>query len=82
MVHCDAQGLAPATRARRLSAIRQFYAFAFEERLRADNPALRMRGPGPARKLPQTLSEAEVDRLLAAARRVGRGRRSGRATPA
>jgi integrase/recombinase XerD len=73
LVQCDAQGLAPATRARRLSAIRQFYAFAFEERLRGDNPALRIRGPAPARKLPQTLSEEEVDRLLAAARRLGRG---------
>ena len=69
---CEARGLAVATRARRLSAIRQLFGFAFEEGLRADNPALRIRGPGRARKLPHTLSEEEVERLLQAARRLGR----------
>lgn len=74
LVHCDAQGLARSTRARRLSAIRQLFRFAFEDRLREDNPALQVRGPGRERTLPKTLSEAEVDRLLAAARRHGRSR--------
>ncbi len=68
LIHCDAQGLAPATRARRLSAIRQFYRFAFQEGWRTDDPAIRIKGPGRGRKLPATLSEAEVDKLLAAAR--------------
>ncbi len=72
LVACDAEGLAPATRARRLSTIKQLYRFAFEDRLRADNPALRIKGPGRSRALPRTLSEAEVDRLLEAARRQGR----------
>ena len=72
LVVCDAEGLAPATRARRLSTIKQLYRFAFEDRLRADNPALRIKGPGRSRALPRTLSEAEVDRLLEAARRQGR----------
>ena len=72
LVDLDAQGLATATRARRLSAIRQLYVFAFEERLRDDNPAARIRGPGRTKRLPKTLSEADVDRLLAAARDVGR----------
>jgi integrase/recombinase XerD len=31
LVFCDAQGLSKATRARRLSAIRQLFRFAFEE---------------------------------------------------
>lgn len=31
LIHCDAQGLAKSTRARRLSAIKQLYRFAFEE---------------------------------------------------
>ncbi|MDH3666946.1 MAG: site-specific tyrosine recombinase XerD [Paracoccaceae bacterium] len=65
----EAQGLSPATRARRLSAIRQFYRFALSEGLREDDPAARIAGPRPARKLPGTLSVVEVDRLLAAARR-------------
>ena len=74
LVSCDAEGLAPATRARRLSAIKQLYRFAFEDRLREDNPALRIKGPGRAKTLPKTLSEAEVDRLLDAARSHGRDR--------
>lgn len=72
LVACDAQGLARATRARRLSAIRQYYRFGFEEKLRADNPAIRIAGPGRAQDLPKILSEAEVDALLDAARHTGR----------
>ncbi len=75
LVWCDAQGLAQATRARRLSAIRQFYRFACEEKLREDNPAIRIKGPGRSRKLPKTLSEAEVDALLDAARNSARSLR-------
>jgi len=73
LVDLDTRGLAAATRARRLSAIRQLFAFAFEERYRDDNPAARISGPGRTRRLPRTLSETEVDRLLQAARQVGRG---------
>ena len=68
LVHCDAQGLSKATRARRLSSIRQLYRFAFEEGWRQDNPALRLTGPGRAQSLPKTLTEAEVLRLIDAAR--------------
>ncbi|RYH03620.1 site-specific tyrosine recombinase XerD [Salipiger sp. IMCC34102] len=71
LIDCDAQGLARATRARRLSAIRQLYRFAFEEGWRADNPAIRIRGPGKAKTLPKTLSVAQVARLLQAARDSG-----------
>jgi integrase/recombinase XerD len=72
LVHCDAQGFARATRARRLSAIKQLYRFAFEDRLRGDNPALQIKGPGRDRKLPKTLSEQDVSQLLEAARAHGR----------
>jgi len=72
IVACEAQGLAPATRARRLSAIRQLYRFAKEEGWRDDNPALRITGPGAPRHLPQTLSEAEVAAILDAARSFGK----------
>lgn len=68
LVHCDAQGLSRATRARRLSSIRQLYRFAFEEGWRSDNPALRLTGPGRMKSLPKTLTEAEVTRLMDAAR--------------
>ena len=72
LIYCDAQGLARATRARRLSAIRQLYRFAFEEGWRSDNPAIQIKGPGREKSLPKTLSVPEVDRLLEAARQHGR----------
>lgn len=65
-------GLSRATRARRLSSIRQFTRFAHEEGWRDDNPALQIRAPRLERKLPATLSEDEVARLLDAARTRGR----------
>ena len=68
LISCDAQGLSRATRARRLSAIRQLYRFAYEEDLRSDNPAIQIRGPGKDRRLPKTLTIAHVEALLAAAR--------------
>lgn len=74
LIHCDAQGLAKSTRARRLSAIRQIYRFAFEEGWRADNPAIEINGPGRDQRLPKILSVEEVDRLLAAARTAGSSR--------
>ncbi|NNE52489.1 MAG: site-specific tyrosine recombinase XerD [Sulfitobacter sp.] len=74
LIHCDAQGLAKSTRARRLSAIKQLYRFAFEEGMREDNPAIQIAGPGQQKRLPKILSEEEVDRLLSAARASGRNR--------
>ncbi len=72
LIGLDADGMSKATRARRLSAIKQFYRFAFEESWRDDNPAVRIKGPGREKRLPKTLSEDEVDRLLGAARDQGR----------
>jgi integrase/recombinase XerD len=72
LIHCDAQGLSQATRARRLSSIRQLFRFAVEEGWRVDNPTLRLTGPGRAQSLPKTLSETEVTRLMEAARTRGR----------
>ena len=68
LIWCDAQGLAKATRARRLSAIKQVFRFAFEEGWRVDNPAIQISGPGRDKRLPKTLSHSEVDALLNAAR--------------
>ncbi|MFW2544492.1 site-specific tyrosine recombinase XerD [Primorskyibacter sp. 2E107] len=72
LVYCDRQGLSRATRARRLSAIKQLYRFAFEEGLRSDNPAIQISGPGRDKRLPKTLTIEEVDRLLIAATEQGR----------
>ncbi len=68
----EAAGLAAATRARRLSAIRQLYSFAFQEGWRGDNPAARIKGPKRQKTLPGTLSEGEVSALLAAAGTTGK----------
>ena len=72
LMQLDAQGLAKTTRARRLSAIKQFYAFAYGEGWRDTNPALQIRGPGKEARLPGTLDHETVDKLLLAARQVGR----------
>ena len=71
LIECDAQGLAKATRARRLSSVKQLFRFAFEEGWRENNPALRIKGPGRDKRLPKTLSVAEVEALLSATRRTG-----------
>ena len=72
LIFCTAEGLSKATRARRLSAIRQLYRFAHDEGWRADNPALRLKGPGRDQRLPGTLDQAEVIALLEAAKTYGR----------
>ncbi|MEM8791986.1 MAG: site-specific tyrosine recombinase XerD [Pseudomonadota bacterium] len=64
----EAEGLATSTRARRLSAIRQFFRFVYSDGLRTDDPAARLQGPRKERRLPGTISEREVTRLLDTAR--------------
>lgn len=61
------EGLAPATTARRLSAVRRLFRFLLAEGERADDPARSMTGPKRGRPLPKIMSEAEVDALFAAA---------------
>jgi integrase/recombinase XerD len=72
LVDQDDRGMALATRARRLSAIRQLYRFAFLEGWREDDPGALIKGPKRRRALPGNLSEGEVDRLLEAAGALGR----------
>lgn len=66
----SADGLAPASRARRLSAIRQLYKFLEADGVVAEDPSLGIAAPRKDRALPKTLSVAEVDQLLEAARRA------------
>ncbi len=60
-----ARGLAPATAARRLSAVKRFFRFLFEEGDRADNPTSHIDGPTPGREVPDVLSREEMSRLIA-----------------
>ncbi len=64
MQDLSATGLKPASRARRLSAIRQLYKFLEAEGTVRENPADGVSAPSKARALPKTLSVAEVDRLI------------------
>jgi integrase/recombinase XerD len=65
------RGLAATSVARRLSAIRQLYRFLYAEGRRADDPTAILEGPKRGRTVPKVLSIAEVDALLAAARKAG-----------
>jgi integrase/recombinase XerD len=77
MENLGREGLAPASRARRLSAVRQLFKFLDADGLVADNPAIGAKAPKLGRPLPKTLSVAEVDRLMEAAAAAVEGR-SGR----
>lgn len=66
--HLGRRGLQPSSVARKLSAVRQFYRFLYAERYRGDDPAAILEGPKRGRALPKTLSVAEVERLIVAAR--------------
>ncbi len=59
--------LAASSAARKLSALRQFFAFLEDEGERADNPALDIARPATRRPLPRILSHDDVDRLFAQA---------------
>ena len=60
-------GLAPATVARKISALRQFYGFCIDEGYRTDDPSSALPRPQARRPLPRILSHDEVDRLFATA---------------
>ena len=72
MVELDRVGMSRATRARRLSAMRQFFRFLFVEGMREDNPSLRISGPKPDARIPVTLSPEDVANLIDAVKSMGR----------
>jgi len=60
-------GMSPQTVARKLSALRQLFAFLYTEKLRADNPAATLETPKLAKRLPKTLGEGDIAALIRAA---------------
>lgn len=56
----------PRSVARRLSALRQFYAFALQKAWLTDNPALDIPLPRQPQSLPKALSDDDITRLLKA----------------
>lgn len=65
------QGTKASTAARRLSCLRQYYRFLYDEGAREDDPTTVLENPKTTRPLPKVLSEAEVDALLRTAHRDG-----------
>ena len=68
LTHLTASGLAAASVARKLSAIRQLCRFLYAEGHRPDDPTAALEGLKRGRPLPKILTLAEVDALLAATR--------------
>ena len=66
----EAEGLAPRTRARRLSTLRQFMSWMVADGYRTDNPVQFLDSPKLPESLPKSLDEEEVLRLLAAAQKL------------
>ncbi|HAN94533.1 MAG: site-specific tyrosine recombinase XerD [Limnochordia bacterium] len=64
--HLADQNLAPRSRARKISALKNFFVYLVEEDLVADNPCLYIATPKLPRRLPEILSEQEVAALLEA----------------
>ena len=62
-----AAGLAPATIARRVAAVRSFFRHLILLGVRTDSPAAALELPRRRRRLPRTLSPAEAQRLIEAA---------------
>ena len=62
----EARGLSARSRARRLSALRQFFRFLQREEQVAANPVELLDSPRLPRRLPQVMGETEVAALLAA----------------
>lgn len=56
--------LARATVARKSAALRRFYGFLVDEKLRADDPGSALPRPGNGRGLPRTLSNADVETIF------------------
>ena len=67
--------LEPTTIRRKLSALRTFYRFLRREKLVEADPFANLRGPRLRRALPDVLTEAQVERLLAAPRAALGGER-------
>jgi len=65
---------APRTQARRLAALRQFFAFLVGDGLRPDDPSAALDAPRMGRDLPKTLDLAAIEAMIAAAARLGGAR--------
>ncbi len=58
------------TRARKISSLRQFYAFLLSEQKRPDDPTTRLSSPKLPRRLPKSLTAENINALLATAKEM------------
>ena len=72
MINLSNKGLAASTRARKISSVKSFYKFLFEEKLCKNNPTLQIKQPKLPNKLPKILSETDVGKMLKVAKKVGK----------
>ncbi len=66
IAHRAEQGAKPRSTARQLSSFRRFYRYLLREGVIQDDPTVKIEMPRIGRSLPQSLSEGEVEALLAA----------------
>ncbi len=66
LIQLTKQGKSPRSIARCLSALRAFYKFLREQKLRSDNPVATHKTPKIGRALPKDLSEQDVEALIQA----------------
>jgi integrase/recombinase XerD len=64
----SASGISASSQARKLSALRQFFAFIYQEKMRGDNPAATLETPKLSRPLPSALSADDIGKMIATAR--------------
>ncbi len=68
--------LSPATVARKISALRQFFGFLIDEDEREDDPSAQLARPVSRRPLPKILGHADIERLFAQAEEEARSDRA------
>ena len=66
LTHLSKEGFATSTVARKISALKCFFRFLYDEGDRKDNPMVKVDGPAPKPNIPDVLSRGEVDRLFEA----------------
>lgn len=66
MTHLSNEGFATSTIARKVSALKCFFRFLYDEGDRKDNPMVKVDGPAPKANIPDVLSRGEVDKLFSA----------------
>ncbi len=64
LVQLEKEGVKASTVARRLSALRQYFRFLYDEGLSTDDPSSTLESPKLQRPLPKMMSEDDVDSLL------------------